>query len=423
MINKKTKKNILDSFKKNVISQANKHLINLNQNQPDANNSDIQNIDMDIEMKKECDNLNISSLKDSINTEKMIISNEKEFKKSKDCNDSYINGDNSYGDNYSTANSNVENDKNKLKQSLSKENIDNSIKNENQPDNETQISKEVEIPTNDEIQNANEYIDDILENLIDEEKKMNSEINPNYFDYQTEINQKMRSILIDWLIDVHNKFNYKEETLYITIYIIDSYLSKRFVQRSRFQLLGITSLFIASKLNEIYYRRITDYVFITDNTYSIEEIKYMEEDISKTLSFNFLVPSALSFYQIISKKFGIDTDPNLYEFGQFLIQTFLLDNRCLNFSYSSIACSSCYIVMKFYKIKNYHNCYNNKYYSIKNGYNSDKNGYVITKCAKNIVSVISDIFVSNLQSTIKKYNNNTFYEDIKKILGNPKCKA
>ena len=187
LINKKTKKNILDSFKKNVISQANKHLINLNQNQPDANNSDIQNIDMDIEMKKECDNLNISSLKDSINTEKMIISNEKEFKKSKACNDSYINGDNSYGDNYSTANSNVENDKNKLKQSLSKENIDNSIKNENQPDNEMQISKEVEIPTNDEIQNANEYIDDILENLIDEEKKMNSEINPNYFDYQTEI--------------------------------------------------------------------------------------------------------------------------------------------------------------------------------------------------------------------------------------------
>lgn len=34
----------------------------------------------------------------------------------------------------------------------------------------------------------------------------------------------MREILIDWLIDVHMKFKLMEDTLFITINIIDRYL-------------------------------------------------------------------------------------------------------------------------------------------------------------------------------------------------------
>ena len=402
MNNKYTKKKILDSEKNNVISEVRIKLENKNHLEE---SNQINNIDLDIEMKNE--NMN-SSFKDSLNSEQMNLSNEEKIKV---CNDSLNNIENSYGDNYSTANSNTENKK------LTKEKNEKVIDDKIASNNDMQISKEKEIERNSEfLQNAGEYIDEIFDNLIDEEKDLNWKINPNYFENQTEINQSMRSILIDWLIDVHNKFQFKEETIYIAIYIIDNYLSKRIIKRHKFQLLGITSLFIASKVNEIYIRRISDYVFITDNAYNIEDIKCMEEEISKTLNFNFLVPSALSFYEIIAKKVGISEDVDKYHFGEFLIQSFLIDYRSLYYSYSSIACACCYIVMKFYKLKNYQICYDNKYYSIKSSNNYNNKGYVIKECARYICSVISELFNSNQQSTIRKYSSNHFIEEIKKII-------
>ena len=373
---------------------------------------------MDIEMKIENENIN-KSLNNSLNIEQMNISNEENFTKNKSFNDSYNHTDNSYGDNYSTANSNVESSKNKLKQNLTKEKKENINSGKNQTKNENKmiISQDNLTADNINVQNVEEYMDDILESLIDEEKNNQYEINPNYFQYQKEINQSMRIILIDWLIEVHSQFNFKEETLYIAIYIMDSYLSKKYIQRKNFQLLGITSLLIASKLNEVYFRKIADYAFITANAYSIDHIKYMEEDITKTLDFNFLIPSALSFFEIISKKFGISEDLNKFRFGEFLIQSFLIDYRSLQFSYSTIACACCYIVMKFYKMKNYQICYNCKYYSIKNNNMDDNNKCIINYCVENICSVVSELFNLKNQSIFKKYSNCKFYEDIKKILG------
>ena len=373
---------------------------------------------MDIEMKIENENIN-KSLNNSLNIEQMNISNEEKFTKNKSFNDSYNHTDNSYGDNYSTANSNVESSKNKLKQNLTKEKKENINCGKNQTKNENKmiISQDNLTADNINVQNVEEYMDDILESLIDEEKNNQYEINPNYFQYQKEINQSMRIILINWLIEVHSQFNFKEETLYIAIYIMDSYLSKKYIQRKNFQLLGITSLLIASKLNEVYFRKIADYAFITANAYSIDHIKYMEEDITKTLDFNFLIPSALSFFEIISKKFGISEDLNKFRFGEFLIQSFLIDYRSLQFSYSTIACACCYIVMKFYKMKNYQICYNCKYYSIKNNNMDDNNKCIINYCVENICSVVSELFNLKNQSIFKKYSNCKFYEDIKKILG------
>ena len=391
----------VDSFKKSPFSNENKFVKNIEKNKHE---------NMDIEMKIENKNMN-ESLKVAQINEKMDVVDEDEIKKKTVTNDSL--------DNYSTANSNMENDKSK-KKFLTKEKIEYKFNGKNE--NTLKISKEIENEINTDIQNVNDYIDEIFENLISEEKIINSEIKSNYLEYQPEINEKMRTILIDWLIDVNSRFHFKEETLYATIYIIDSYLSKKFIERKRFQLLGITSLLIASKLNEIYFRRITDYALITDNAYSQNEIKFMEEDISKTLNFDFLFPSPLSFFEILSKKFGLYENLNLYYYGQFLMQTFLMDIRSFRYSYSAIACSCCYIVMKFYKNKNYQICYNSKFYTVKNNNIPYDNNYnLIKECANNICSVVSDLFNSNLKTSFNKFKDYKFYKDIKTILDNSNC--
>lgn len=405
-----------ESVKKNVISLDKKKSEILSQNTLKENNANKMD-DMDVEMKIEEVNFN-ESLKNSISCEKMNISNEDEFKKNKTSN-SYNNTDYSSGDSYSTANSNHENHKKKIKQKLSKLRIEFSILGKKRENNEIQISNESENVKNFIAKNEEEYIEEILENLIEEEKNINNAVNPNYFELQKEINPKMRSILIDWLIDVHNIFNFKQETLYTAIYIMDSFLSIKLIQRKRFQLLGITSLLISTKFNEIYLRKMRDYALVTDNAYTIDDIKKMEQEIVKTLNFNFLVPSALSFFGIITKKIGISEDINIYKFGEFLMESFLIDFKSLYFSYSTIAWDSCYIAMKFYKMKNYQICYNNKLFSVKNNVcNNDL--YAIKKCAKNIWGVISEIINSNFQSLFNKYSKYSFYDDFRKILGSSK---
>lgn len=49
---------------------------------------------------------------------------------------------------------------------------------------------------------------------------------PGYMKQQKDINEKMRAILIDWLVEVHLKFKLVPETLYLTVNLIDRYLEK-----------------------------------------------------------------------------------------------------------------------------------------------------------------------------------------------------
>ena len=82
----------------------------------------------------------------------------------------------------------------------------------------------------------------------------------------------MRAILVDWIIEVHLKFKLLPETLFITINLIDRYLSIVSIKRNSLQLVGVTAMFIASKYEEIYAPEVRDFVYITDNAYSKTEI-------------------------------------------------------------------------------------------------------------------------------------------------------
>lgn len=73
-----------------------------------------------------------------------------------------------------------------------------------------------------------------------------------YMESQPEINESMRAILVDWLVDVHRKFDLSVETLYLTINIIDRFLAIKTVPRRELQLVGISAMLMASKYEEIW---------------------------------------------------------------------------------------------------------------------------------------------------------------------------
>jgi cyclin B len=82
----------------------------------------------------------------------------------------------------------------------------------------------------------------------------------------------MRAILVDWLIEVHYKFKLMPETLFLTMNLIDRFLERSDVLRTKLQLVGVTAMLIACKYEEIYAPEVRDFVYITDKAYTREEI-------------------------------------------------------------------------------------------------------------------------------------------------------
>ena len=111
-------------------------------------------------------------------------------------------------------------------------------------------------------------------------------------EFQPNINAKMRAILVDWLVEVHLKFKMLQPTIYLTIQIIDRYLSAKQIDRNKLQLLGVAALFIASKYEEIYPPEVADCTYITDHAYDAQEVLDMEMNILRELDWNISAPNA-----------------------------------------------------------------------------------------------------------------------------------
>nr|DAD44785.1 TPA_asm: hypothetical protein HUJ06_003015 [Nelumbo nucifera] len=112
---------------------------------------------------------------------------------------------------------------------------------------------------------------------------------------QRDITQSMRGILVDWLVEVSEEYKLVPDTLYLTVYLIDRFLSQNFIERQRLQLLGITCMLIASKYEEICAPRVEEFCFITDNTYTRGEVLKMESQVLNYLGFQLSTPTIKTF--------------------------------------------------------------------------------------------------------------------------------
>ena len=167
-------------------------------------------------------------------------------------------------------------------------------------DDESMHENVIDIDENDteNTQLVAEYVKDIYKylNLMEQKFRIRGD-----FLESKIVTAKMRSVLIDWLIQVHLKFHLLQETLYLCVQIIDAYLQVQDVPKMQLQLVGVTAMFLASKYEEMYVPAIDDFVYMTDNTYTKSEIRQMEISILKSLNFMFGKPLPLHFLRRFSK--------------------------------------------------------------------------------------------------------------------------
>ena len=62
---------------------------------------------------------------------------------------------------------------------------------------------------------------------------------------QTDISTQMRTILVDWLVEVGEEYKLHDETLHLAVNYIDRFLSQMSVLRGKLQLVGTACMYIA----------------------------------------------------------------------------------------------------------------------------------------------------------------------------------
>jgi hypothetical protein len=191
-------------------------------------------------------------------------------------------------------------------------------------------------------QAAAEYMVDIMKYLMDTEASRVA--SANYMSKQSDINAKMREILVDWLVEVHLKFKLQSETLFLTVNLIDRFLERRAVSRTKLQLVGCTAMLIASKYEEIYAPEVRDFVYISDKAYTRDQILAMESIVLNTLGFHVTVPSILRFAERFAKV--AKCDEKTTNLAKYLIELTLQDYKFLNFLPSQIGASAVNVAMK-----------------------------------------------------------------------------
>ncbi|CAH0560451.1 unnamed protein product [Brassicogethes aeneus] len=182
-----------------------------------------------------------------------------------------------------------------------------------------------------------EYRDDIFKYL--REHELVNRPKPGYMKKQPDVNSNMRTILVDWLVEVAEEYKLQTETLYLAINYIDRFLSYMSVVRAKLQLVGTAAMFLASKYEEIYPPDIGEFVYITDDTYNKRQVIRMEHLILKILGFDLSVPTPLTFIHAICVSNKL-TEKTLY-LAMYLGELSMLNGEAyLEFLPSTIASSA-----------------------------------------------------------------------------------
>ncbi|XP_042709795.2 G2/mitotic-specific cyclin-B2 isoform X3 [Chrysemys picta bellii] len=224
---------------------------------------------------------------------------------------------------------------------------------------------------------CSDYVKDIY--LYLRQLELQQSVRPHYLNGK-EINGRMRAILVDWLVQVHSRFQLLQETLYMCVAIMDRFLQIHPVSRKKLQLAGVTALLLASKYEEIFSPDIADFVYITDNAYSSSQIREMEMMILRELNFDLGRPLPLHFLRRASK--AGEADAEQHTLAKYLMELTLVDYDMIHHHPSEIAAAALCLSQKVlgqgkWGVKQ-------QYYT---GYAEDNLVLIMQHMAKNVVRV------------------------------------
>ncbi|XP_077926571.1 cyclin-A1 isoform X2 [Halichoerus grypus] len=127
--------------------------------------------------------------------------------------------------------------------------------------------------------NVTEYAEEIHQYLREAEVRHRPKAH--YMRKQPDITEGMRTILVDWLVEVSEEYKLRAETLYLAVNFLDR------------------------KYEEIYPPEVDEFVYITDDTYTKRQLLRMEHLLLKVLAFDLTVPTTNQFLLQYLRRQGV----------------------------------------------------------------------------------------------------------------------
>lgn len=161
-----------------------------------------------------------------------------------------------------------------------------------------------------------------------------------YMENQAELQWPMRSILIDWLIQVHDRLLLLPETLFLCVNYIDRFLSCKAISLGKLQLVGAAAIFIAAKYEDINHPLVGEIVDMVDGGYTVDEILKAERFMLNMLQFELGWPGPMIFLRRISKADNYDLETRTL--AKYFLEVTIMNDRFVGTPPSFIAAAAYY---------------------------------------------------------------------------------
>ncbi|XP_073341115.1 G1/S-specific cyclin-E2 isoform X1 [Pagrus major] len=190
--------------------------------------------------------------------------------------------------------------------------------------------------------------DDVWIKMLNKELKYVHD--KSYLQRHPKLQPKMRAILLDWLLEVSEVYSLHRQTAYLAQDYFDRFmLTEEDVSKEYLQLLGITALFIASKIEEIYPPKIFEFAYVTDGACDMWDIQQTELHMLKALDWNLCPETPISWLKLYAQV-EAQTDGENFLVPQFSQETYIqitqlldlcmMDISSLDYSYSVLAAAA-----------------------------------------------------------------------------------
>jgi G2/mitotic-specific cyclin 3/4 len=167
-----------------------------------------------------------------------------------------------------------------------------------------------------------------------------------YIVHQDELQWSMRSILLEWIVGVHERLHLIPETLFLCVNYIDRFLSCKIISVGKLQLVGATALFIAAKYEESISPSVGDIAYMSDNGCTVDEILKAERFMLGILQFELGWPGPMSFLRRINKADNYDLMNRTL--AKYFLEVTIMDERFVGTKPSIIAAAASFLANAMY---------------------------------------------------------------------------
>lgn len=185
------------------------------------------------------------------------------------------------------------------------------------------------------------YAMDIFDYLTQQEHKYQIR---DYINDQPELSKWMRSLLVDWMVEVQESFELNHETLYLSVKIVDSYLGKEKVSKDSLQLVGAAALLIACKYDERTPPLVDDFLFICDGAYKRNQLLKMEGSVFRAINYDLGFPLSYRFLRRYARCGRVSMV--VLTLARYILEYSLMDYTTIQLSDSRMAAAALFIALR-----------------------------------------------------------------------------